>query len=907
MEKVHLYIDGQEIISNKGDNLLHVARKNGFDIPGLCFHPRLTPTGACRLCVVKIKGRPGTVMSCTVHVEDGMEVVAFDEELEAQRRTTLAHILAEIEDSYNDKYIDELQPLIDRYDLRDPSKRPVPSILDKISRQIDTTSPVLQYDSGKCIKCFRCIKACDEIQGKSVLSMAERGISSYVVAGVKNWGTSECDGCGECIQVCPSGAIVEKPYLETIQISKIKQKVQTTCPYCGVGCQIEAWVQDNTIVRIRGVEDKLPNKGRLCVKGRFGYFYTQHEERLTHPLIRKNGKLEKATWNEALDYIAYEFNRIKQTYGKKSLAGYGSSKCTNEDNYLFQKFMRLVLGNNNLDNCARLCQSSAVAALMRSLGDGAGTNSIEEYAQTDCLLIVGDNAAETHPVTSTYMKQGKRKGKKLIVIDPKITPLAKYADIVIQPKIGTDVALVNGMLYYIFQENLVNYDFVKNKVEDGEKMLQELRSIAMKYTPEVVKEITGVEPELVRKAAIMYATAPSAIIATGMGISQHTVGTNNAHALINMMLITGQVGKPNSGYSPLRGQNNVQGAGDMGISPTLFPGYIPISNENHRKLLASVWKVPVEEIDATPGLTMLEIIDAAEKGDIKGMYIMGENPVLSDPDQDHTIRALKNLEFLLVQDIFLTETAKLAHVVLPATTLFEKEGTVVSSDRRILRIRQVLTPPGEARPDWKIILDIAERMNKPLGTYHSPEEVFEEIRRVTPIFRGVSYARLEKEELQWPCFDENSPGTSTLYLEKFSTPSGKAKIFPVEFIPQAEQPNEKFPLVMNTGRMLNQYHTATMSRKSPYLNQYGNEPYLLVHPSDAEKYALKTGEIVRVVSPRGSITSKVLISDQVRPGETFMPWHFQESPANKLTRNEKDPLSKIAPFKYSIIRIEKIE
>lgn len=906
MKAYQVIADGKIIQAQEGENLLNLLRAHGFEVPGLCYHPRISPTGACRLCVVKIKGKPGNVMACTVLVNEDMEVTVFDEELEQERRLTLAHLLAEIDDNYDGTYVDELQPLIDRYNLRNPFERPVPSMLSRIPYHVDESSPVLTYDSRKCIKCFRCIKACDEIQGKGVLSMAERGITSFVVAGVKNWKESECDGCGECIQLCPTGAIVEKPYRDEIKLSRIEQKVQTTCPYCGVGCQIEAWVQDNKIVRVRGVENKLPNLGRLCVKGRFGYFYTQHPKRITKPYIRKNGELVESTWDEALNLIAREFNRILHQYGPAALAGYSSAKCTNEENYLFQKFVRMVFRNNNVDYCTRLCHASTVAAMIRSLGDGAGTNSIEDFEKTDCVLVIGNNMVETHPVTATYVKRGKKQGQTLIVIDPKITPLAKYADYVLQPRLGTDVALLNGMMYYIFEEGLIDVDFVRNKVEGGEEKLAELREVVMEYTPEVVKAITGVAPELVRAAALAYAKAPTAIIATGMGMSQQTVGTNNVFALINLMLITGQIAKERSGINPPRGQNNVQGATDVGASPVLYPGYIPVTDENNRKHVASIWGIPFEELDPDPGLTTLEIMDVAEKGVIKGMYIMGENPVISDPDQLHTVRALQNLEFLVVQDIFLTETTAYAHVVLPATSLFEKDGTVVSSDRRVLRVRKVIDPPGEARADWQIILDIANRMGRPIGNYSHPGEIFEEIRLVTPIMRGITYDRLEKEELQWPCYDENDPGKATLYLEKFNTSSGKAKIFPVHYQPQSESPNEEYPLVMNTGRLLYHYHTATMSRKNETLNQYINESFIYVHPSDAKKLNLIDNETVRVISPRGDLITKIKISDWVNPGETFMPWHFHEAPANRLTRNEKDPISKIAPFKYTIVRIEKL-
>lgn len=906
MKKITFTIDNRQVEAFKGDNLLKVAREQGIDIPGLCYHPRISPTGACRLCVVYIEGYRGPVMACTVEVDEGMKVIAMNDELEQARRHTLEYLLSEINDAYDGTYEDELLPLIKRYGLEDVNKRAIKPLWHHLPSVKDDTSPVLMFDSQRCIKCFRCIKACDEIQGKKVLSFADRGITKYIVAGYGRWKDSECDGCGECIQLCPTGAIVEKPFRDVIRVDKIEKKVRTVCPYCGVGCQIEAWVMDNQIVRVRGVEGVSPNDGRLCVKGRFGYHYTQSEERLQKPLIKRNGQFVEVSWDEAFRYTATRLLEIKSAYGSKALAGYSSAKCTNEENYLFQKFVRIAFGNNNVDYCTRLCHASTVAAMIRAFGDGAGSNSIEDFENTDCLIVIGNNIIETHPVTATYVKRGAARGQKIIVIDPKWTPLVKYATLFLQPRLATDVALLNGMMYHIVVEGLVNYDFIESRVEGGLQAFEELKKVVMKYDPETVKRITGVEASLVRDAAVMYATAPTAMIATGMGMSQQTVGTNNVFALINLCLITGQIGRELCGINPPRGQNNVQGATDVGASPYLYPGYIPLSDEENRRRVAQIWNVSYETLNAEPGLTTLEIMDAAYDGRIKALYIMGENPVITDPDQHHTIEALKKLEFLIVQDIFMTETAQYADVVLPAASLFEKEGTVVNSDRRVLRIRKVLEPPGEALPDWQILMQLAQYMNLSIGNYQTAEDIFEEIRQAAPIFRGMTYKRIDYHGIQWPCYDEQHPGTRTLYLERFSTVSGKAKIHPVEYTEQSELPNDQYPLVLNTGRLLYQYHSATMTRKSETLNAYINHAYIMIHPDDAVKYGIQDGDQVRVISPRGVIETIAVVTDQVLPGETFMPWHFHETPVNSLTRNEKDPISKIAPFKYSVVRVEKV-
>ncbi len=904
-KRINISIDNKTIETEAGENLLQVALDAGIDIPHLCYHKKLSPTGACRMCSVKIDDQKGLVMACTLKAEDGMKVTAFDDEIETARKHTLEYLLSEYNSKTDGTYHDEVMELARHYGIDTEEKRSIPNIHSMIETRVDDSSPVLTYDASKCIKCFRCIKACDEVQGKNVLSYADRGLTSYIVAGNGIWADSECDGCGECVQLCPTGALIEIPHRNEINLNEIDKKIITTCPYCGVGCQIELSVNDNKILRSDGVEGILPNDGRLCVKGRFGYDFVDSDERLTHPLIKENGNFRKASWDEALNLIAEKFSGIKNAFGGDALAGYASAKCTNEDNYIFQKFVRMAFGTNNLDYCTRLCHASTVTAMLKSIGDGAGSNSIEDFETTDCLFVTGNNIIETHPVTATYVKAGARKGQKIIVCDPKWTPLVKHADLWLQQRLGTDVALLNGIIRQIIKDNDYNKAFIEKRVDGGMKAFEELKTLVEKYTPEYTEEITRVPAENIIQAARMYARAETAMIATGMGMSQQTSGTNNVFSLINMMLITGQIGRERCGIDPPRGQNNVQGATDVGVSPVVFPGYIPIDDESNRKRIASLWNTDFDALPGEKGLTTVEIMHEAHNGKIKGMYIMGENPMVTDPDLNHTAEALEKLDFLVVQDIFHTETTPYADVILPAASFAEKDGTFVNSDRRVLRVRKAVESPGEAREDWKITHEIAARMGADLGTYQSASDIFDEIAQAAPIMKGISYDRIEHQGIQWPCPDKNHPGTSTLFLDKFNTESGKAKLNPVDHTEPSEQADGDHPFILNSGRILYQYHSATMSRKNGSLNAFANESYVLMNPVDADNHKFRTGDKVILKNKRGELITNLRVSGEVAIGELFMPWHYSESLVNKLTRAELDPYSKIAPFKLSAVSIEK--
>ena len=893
--KAAIEIDGRRIEVEQGANLLQVARDNQFGIPGLCFHPRLSVTGSCRLCIVKIAGQPGIIPACTVKVTEGMIVTAFDEELESLRRMLIDLLLSE----HNCDCLVcesagacELQDLAYCYGLDSRTrifasrKRELPSK--------DESSPVLVNDPSKCILCGRCVRACDEIQGKGVLSYAYRGLETVVVAGLGEWETSECDGCGECVQLCPTGAIVEKLPERPARAWEVK-KVQTTCSYCGVGCQLEMWVEDDEVVKVRGAET-IPNYGSTCIKGRFGHTYIGKPDRLTTPLIRRNGSLVPATWDEAIAVIKKNLFKIKDEYGPEALAGLASAKCTNEENYLFQKFMRACIGTNNVDHCARLCHASTVAGLAAAFGSGAMTNSMAELEYAKCILVTGSNTTETHPVIANLIKRAVRyHGAKLIVVDPRRIDLVNHATLWLRQKNGTDVAWMNGMMNFILSEGLQDEAFIKERTENFE----ELKKVIETYTPERVEEITTIPADKLREAARIYATVEPASIVYSMGITQHTTGTDNVLSTANLAMLTGNIGKPSTGVNPLRGQNNVQGACDLGALPNVYPGYQKVADPAVREKFETAWGI---KLSSNVGLTVVEIMNAAAEGKVKGLIIMGENPMVSDPNLNHVEEALNNLDFLAVSDIFLSDTAKLADVVLPAASFAETEGTFTNTERRVLLLRKVINAPGEALPDWQIICKLAGELGYSMH-YNNAAEIMDEIAEVTPIYGGIHHCRLVPDGLQWPCPSDDHPGTVYLHKDKFSR--GLGLFHPVNFIPPAELPDEDYPFILSTGRMLFHYHTGTMSRRAEALNAFISEGYAEIHPNDAARLGLEDGGWVKVRTRRGEITTIVKTTEMVAEGSVFVPFHFAEAAANRLTNDALDPKAKIPELKVAACQIEK--
>lgn len=894
---ITISIDGKKITTENGMNLLQVALKNGIKIPNLCYHKYLSPSGACRLCIVKIKGMRGFTTACTVNVTDGMEVIAFDDELEKIRKTTLEMLLA----NHNDDCINcvrdggcELQDLVFQYNIS-RSERDLLPIWENLKSSCDNSSQILNYDATKCIQCERCVKACKEIQGKGVLAVAERGANAYIVAGIRDWLTSECDGCGQCIQSCPTAAISLKTQGKArIRNKDIEKTTTTTCPYCGVGCQLQVSTIDNEIVKVEGA-DEIPNFTRTCVKGKFGLDFVTHKDRLKTPLIKRDGEFVEVSWQEALDYTAQKLAEIKQKYGSDAIMGLASARTTNEDNFVMQKFMRAAIGTNNIDHCARLCHSSTVSGLSASFGSGAMTNSIAELEHADLILITGSNTTETHPVIATYIKRATLlHGAKLVVVEPRKIAMANFANIYLQQKNGTDIAWLNGLMHIICKENWHNKKFITERTEgfaDFQKSLE-------RYTPEYVEKITGIAQEKLFQVAKLFSEAKNASIVYAMGITQHKCGTNNVKAIANLAMLTGQIGKENSGVNPLRGQNNVQGACDMGALPGDFPGYQKVTNEDARKKFSTAWNAKLPE---KPGFTLTEVMDEAIAGKVKAMYFMGENPMVSDPNIHHIEKALKSLDFLVCQDIFLSETAKLANVVLPAISFAEKNGTFTNTERRVLAVNKIIDPIFDAKPDWWIIQEIAKRIGYNMN-YSSSLDILDEINSLTPIYAGITKERIrDGAKLQWPCLDENHQGTKFLHKDKFS--KGIGTFYAVEHEDPAEVPDSDFPFTLSTGRVLYHYHTCTMTRKTKVLPQYLNDAYVEINPKDAAKIGIKNNDFVDVSTRRGTIKIKTRITDHIAEKNAFIPFHFVEAAANILTNNALDPTAKIPEYKVCACKI----
>jgi formate dehydrogenase major subunit len=904
---VELSVDGQPLWVPAGTTIWEAARQAGIDIPVLCHHPNLNPVAVCRVCAVEVEGARVLAAACIRQVEPGMQVRSTSERVERARRMLVDLLMADHPTPCTRQQqlgTCELEGLASRYGLGPSRFAKRPS-----TNGLDVSSPVIAVDHNACILCDRCIRACDDIQVNEVIGRHGKGFLARIGFDMDQpMGKSTCVSCGECMAYCPTGALTDKA-LSAVTDFKTSTPVDSICPYCGVGCSITYHVKGDTIVRVTG-RDGPANHGRLCVKGRYGFDYANHPDRLTVPLIRKpeypkrpesyadpRQCFREASWDEALALAARIFMAIKQQHGPAALAGFGSAKCSNEDNYLFQKMVRAVFGTNNVDHCTRLCHASSVAALMETIGSGAVTNLVGDVALADVALVIGSNTPENHPVAATFMKQAAKRGMTLIVIDPRRTELHRRATYSIQFKPGTDVALLNSMMQVIIAEGLAKQRFIAERTEG----YAQLAATVAPYTPEVAEKITGVPAEHIRTIARAYGKAQRAMIFWGMGISQHTTGTDNARCLISLALLTGNVGRPGTGLHPLRGQNNVQGASDVGLIPFVYADYQSVADPAIRATFERAWGV---SLDPKPGLTVVEIMHEVHEGRIKGMMMMGENPFLSDPNTNVVKECLAAMEFLVVQDIFLTETAEYADVILPGTAFPEKDGTYTNTDRYVQLARKAINPPGQARTDWQVIAELASRMGYGMP-YRSVAEIWDEIAALSPSFTGISHARLAQKSLSWPVPTADHPGSDVLFTDRF--PKGLGKFSAAEFAPAKELPDEVFPFVLNTGRYREHWHTGTMTRRAKALDALSPEPLADMHPDDLQMLGIRDGEVVRLRSRRGEITLKARASKRMTRGSVFVPFHFKEAAANLLTIDALDPFGKIPEFKFCAVRVERLD
>ncbi|MCD6453290.1 MAG: formate dehydrogenase subunit alpha [Dehalococcoidales bacterium] len=884
-KRISLIINRQRVGAGEGMTILEAAQAAGIYIPTLCADPDLKPYGACHMCVVEVEGRGALLTACTTPVAEGMVVHTETAAVNRLRRAILELLIADCPADIlaPSEPPTELQKVAHYLGVTKTHLRKATQVLP-----IDTSNPFFEFDRNKCILCARCVRACDELIGIRAIELAYRGQYTRVATfGDGLLMDSTCQSCGECVTHCPTGALSHK------NVELPEREVATICPYCGVGCGVYLGIRNERVVSVRGDRNNPSSRGQLCVKGRYGIDeFIHHPERLTTPLIRRKGQLSQATWDEALDLVATRL----ASYHQDEIGIISSAKCTNEDNYVVQKFARVALGTNNIDCCARLCHAPTVAGLTQSLGSGAMTNSIGEIANARCILAIGTNTTSNHPVISFKIKQAVNQGAKLIVANPRRIHLCHYADLYLRLKPGTDVALLMGMMRVIVNQGWLDTAFIEEHTENFAAFRRSLASFDL----DTVEKITGVAGEKIAEAARIYATHKPSTILYAMGITQHSHGTDNVMAIANLAMVTGNIGKPSTGINPLRGQNNVQGAGDVGVMPDAYPGYQSVTDPEVRQKFEAAWGTP---LPAKPGLTLIDMFIAGRQQKLKAMYLVGENPALSEPNLKCARGVLSNLDFLVVQDIFLSETARLADVVLPAASFAEQDGTFTNTERRVQRVRQAIAPIGDSRPDWWITCQLGQRMGKHGFDFECPAQIMDEITQLVPIYGGISYQRLEGGSLQWPCPTPEHPGTPILHTPQFIR--GKGRFTPLEYKPPAELPDSNYPLILTTGRSLYQWHTGTVSRKVAGLNIFRQEALVDIHPDDAQTLGIGDGEMVRIISRRGEVVARTNVNDASPVGTVFMTFHYAESPTNILTNPAFDPVSRIPEFKVCAVRIER--
>ncbi len=898
-------LNGRSVSGRASETLIEIADREGIEIPRLCYKPGLDAVGNCRSCMVEINGERVLAPSCCRYPTEGMKVTTDSERAVAAQKMVLELLLSDMpETEYTrnnevDQWAAKLEVGRPRFEAR---KRVAP----------DLSHAAMSVNLDACIQCTRCVRACRDEQMNDVIGLSLRGEDTKIVFDMDDpMGNSTCVACGECVQACPTGALMPA---RDVAMTVPDAQVESLCPFCGVGCQLTYNVKDNKILYVEG-RDGPANQGRLCVKGRYGFDYAHHPHRLTVPLIRradapKRGDVEmdpsrvmeffrEASWEEALEHAGGKLAQIRDTYGKRSLAGFGSAKGSNEEAYLFQKLVRTGFGSNNVDHCTRLCHASSVVALLEGIGSGAVSNPVMDVVKAEVIVIIGANPTVNHPVAATWIKNAVANGSKLIVMDPRRSELARMSHRFLQFKPDTDVAMLNAMMHVIVHENLVDQAFIDSRTIGYDELKKNVEG----YSPELMAPICGIDAETLRYTARLYATSKASIILWGMGVSQHVHGTDNARCLIALALMTGQIGRDGTGLHPLRGQNNVQGASDAGLIPMMYPDYQHVTDPKVQASFEKAWGLAPDTLDKKPGLTVVEVMHAIKHGDIRGMYVMGENPAMSDPDANHARDALASLDHLVVQDIFLTETAYLADVILPATAFPEKDGTFTNTDRLVQMGRKALNAPGDAKPDLWIIQQIANRMGLD-WQYGHVSEVFDEMRHTMPSIGGITWDRLEVEHaVTYPCVKEGDPGQSVVFTETFPRESGRAKFVPADIIPAAERPDTEYPFVLITGRQLEHWHTGSMTRRALVLDALEPDPVALVHPLDLAAMGGQPGDIVTIESRRGKVGLYARADESSPRGAVFVPFCYYEAAINRLTNAALDPFAKIPEFKYCAIRI----
>ncbi len=920
---VNFKLDGVAMDAFEGETIIDAAKRHGTDIPHLCYKPGYRADGNCRACVVEINGERTLAPSCCRNVTAGMEIQSTSERAVKSQKMVLEMLLSDMPDTgykWNEK--DESQQhgeLSDWATRMDVSVRPELKALRREQPKSDYSHPAMAVNLDACIQCNRCVRACREEQVNDVIGYAMRGSHSEIVFDIGDtMGDSTCVACGECVQACPTGALMPKTQVGSQIVDK---KIDSVCPFCGVGCLLTYNVKDNKIVSVDG-RDGPANHSRLCVKGRFGFDYAHHDQRLTVPLIRKAGVskneliapnpadwrevFREATWEEALAYTSGKLVGLRDTYGKKSLAGFGSAKGSNEEAYLFQKLVRTGFGSNNVDHCTRLCHASSVAALLEGVGSGAVSNQVSDVEHAGLIMVIGSNPTSNHPVAATWMKNAAKNGTKIVLADPRRTDISKHAWRTMQFKPDTDVAMLNALIHTVIEEGLVDEEFIRTRASNFEALRDNVKG----YSPEAMAPICGVPAETLREVAREFAKAKGAMILWGMGVSQHIHGTDNARCLIALVTVTGQIGKPGSGLHPLRGQNNVQGASDAGLIPMMFPNYQRVTDKAAHDWFEDFWQT---KLDDQPGYTVVEIMHKALAPDsdphkVRGMYIMGENPAMSDPDLNHARHALASLEHLVVQDIFMTETAWLADVVLPATAWPEKTGTVSNTDRMVQMGKQAITPPGDAKPDLWIIQQIANRMGLPWdykGEHSGVAAVYEEMRQAMhTAIAGITWERLERESsVTYPCLSAEDPGQPIVFIDQFATDNGRVHLVPADIIPAAERPDAQFPFVLITGRQLEHWHTGSMTRRATVLDALEPLATASLCGADMQEMGLNPGDVITVQSRRGEVAIHIRRDDGTPRGAVFIPFAYYEAAANMMTNAALDPFGKIPEFKYCAVAI----